>query len=167
VASRKKRTQLRSMQTARQRQLQALSTEPFEQSRVVVPLIEEELKVNKSWAQAGEVVLRKVVSTSTEEVPVELGYEEVQVDRVAVNRELGEGETAGPRQDGDVWVIPVVREELVVLKRRVVTEEIRVTKHRATREETIREEVRREDLKVETAGDLNYLDNEGPQANPQ
>src|SRR5690349_505789 len=96
VASRKKRTQLRSMQTSRQRLTDALSTEPFEQSRVIVPLIEEELKVKKNRVQAGEVVLRKVVSTSTEEVPVELAYEEVQIDRVAVNRELRDGETAQP-----------------------------------------------------------------------
>src|SRR5947209_6074390 len=116
-------------------------TAPFDEGHIVVPLVEESLDVKKNWVQAGEVVFRKTVDTHTEEVPVELGYEEVQIDRVPVNRVLREGETAEPRQEGDLWIIPVVKEEMVVLKRQVVKEEIRVTKRRATREETIREEV--------------------------
>jgi len=80
-----------------------------------------------------------------------------------MNRVLEEGETAEPRQEGDLWIIPVIEEELVVLKRQVVKEEIRVTKRRVTREETVREEVRGEDIKVETAGELDYLNNESSQ----
>jgi uncharacterized protein (TIGR02271 family) len=167
VASRKKRTQIRSTQRARQGQIESLADEQFEKNQVVVPLLEEQLAVKKDRVQAGEVILRKAISSHMEELPVELAHDEVQVDRVAVNRVLEDGESAEPYQDGEVWVIPVVHEELVVLKRRLVAEEIRVTRRRATREKTVRGEVRREEITIDTTGDLNYRNSEGSLANPQ
>jgi len=124
------------------------------EDQIVVPLVEEGLVVNKQWAEAGEVVIRKEIETRTETVPVELAHEEVDVARVAVNRVLGQGETAEPRQEGDTLIIPVVEEELVVMKRLVVREEVHVTKRRATRREEVSEQVRSEQVRVETAGQV-------------
>jgi len=104
------------------------------------------------------------VETVTEEVPVELAHEEVQVQRVAVNRILDEGESVAPRQEGDTLVIPVIEEEVVVLKRRVVREEIRVTKLRAVRQETIRDTVKKERINLSSAGQVEVLDDAESQA---
>jgi len=121
---------------------------------VVIPLIHENLQVEKQWVEAGEVVIRKRVEARTETVPVELGFEEVQVERVPVNRVLADGETLAPRQEGDTLVIPVVEEELVVLKRRVLREEVRVSKQRMMRQEQVSDVVRSEQIDVETTGRL-------------
>jgi uncharacterized protein (TIGR02271 family) len=135
---------------------------PRVKDHIVVPLAEEELQVDKQVVQAGAVRIRKEVEARTQEVPVELQYEEVQIERVPVNRVLGEGEEARPWQEGDTMVIPVVEEELVVLKRRVVREEIRVSKRVASRQERVREQVRSEQIHVEPEGDLAFLDNRDP-----
>jgi len=134
--------------------------QPLAQDRLVVPLIEEELLVNKEWKQAGEAVIRKRVETTTESVPVELLHEEVHVDRVPVNRVLADGENAAPWQDGDVLVVPVIEEELIVMKRRVVREELRITKQRLVRQETVQDTVRKERIDIDTAGQVEALDDQ-------
>src|SRR4051794_1665442 len=75
---------------------------------VRIPLIHENLEVEKQWVEAGAVVIRKRVESRPATVPVELGYEEVRVERVPVHRILGDGEDAAPRQEGNTLVIPVV-----------------------------------------------------------
>ena len=128
----------------------------------VVQLREEELGVTKQWAEAGAVLIRKKVETRTDTVPVELGYEEVSVRRVPVNRILAEGERPEPRQEGDTLIVPVVEEEAVVTKRLVVREEIHVTKRRLARQREVTGQVRREHLDVETTGQLEALQDSTP-----
>lgn len=120
--------------------------------QVVVQLREEYLTANKQWTEAGALLIKKELEERTETLPVELQYEQVQVDRVPVNRVLGEGETALPRQEGDTLIIPVVEEEAVVIKRLVVREELRVTKVRASRQQQMSGTVKRERLNIETTG---------------
>ena len=120
----------------------------------VVQLHEEELGVKKQWTEAGEVLIRKRVERRTDTIPVELGYEEVSVERVPANRILAEGERPEPRQEGDTLIVPVVEEEIVVTKRLVVREELHVTKKRLTRQRDVKDEVRSEHLDIETTGNL-------------
>ena len=123
----------------------------------VVQLREEELGVAKQWTQAGEVLIRKKVETRTDTIPVELGYEEVSVQRVPVNRMLAEGERAEPHQEGDTLIVPVVEEEIVITKRLVVREELHVTKRRLSRQREVTGQVRKEHLDVETTGQLEAM----------
>jgi uncharacterized protein (TIGR02271 family) len=123
----------------------------------VVQLREEELGVAKQWTQAGEVLIRKKVETRTDRIPVELGYEEVSVQRVPVNRMLAEGERAEPHQEGDTLIVPVVEEEIVITKRLVIREELHVTKRRLSRQREVTGQVRKEHLDVETTGKLEAI----------
>jgi uncharacterized protein (TIGR02271 family) len=108
--------------------------------------------------KAGEVHLRKETTERTQEVPYELIHEEVDIQRVAVNKALGENETVEPRQEGDTLVIPVVEEELIVTKRMVVREEVRITRRKITTQQKASGTVRHEELVVDTAGDLTTAD---------
>ena len=56
--------------------------------------------------------------------------ETVEVDRVAVGRYVDGPEA--PRQEGDTLVVPVFEEVLVVEKRLVLKEEIRITRRRVS-----------------------------------
>ena len=104
---------------------------------------EEELRAGVREREAGQVGVRKTVRTERERIAVPKKREEVSVDRVPVNDgtpgEIGEGEVA----------MPVVEEEVVVDKRAVVKEEIRVKKDVVQDEEIVEEDVRKEEIDID------------------
>ena len=97
-------------------------------SEAVLPLVEETLLVGKRRVETGRV--RVSVSTDVEEQVVRetLRSERTEIERVPVGRELAEGEpapTVRHELDGTV-VVPVLEEVLVVERRLVLREEIRM-----------------------------------------
>jgi len=124
-------------------------------------LIQEHLDVSKQWVEAGAVVITKTVETVPMTVPVELTHEEIELQRLPVERLLADGEAALPRQEGDTLIIPVVEEELVVVKRRVVREEWRLTKRRVAQRREVQDTVRREHLQFDTTGGVEFISDEG------
>ncbi len=105
---------------------------------------EEKLRVGTREREAGAVRVRKRVRTDRERMEVPTRREEVRVDRVPVETkapqtEVGEGEVR----------VPVTQEEVVVEKRPVVKEEIRLSKKVVENTETVEEDVHREEVKVE------------------
>ncbi|MBD0276034.1 MAG: DUF2382 domain-containing protein [Acetobacteraceae bacterium] len=94
----------------------------------VLPLVEESLLVGKRRVETGRV--RVSVATEVEERVVRetLRSERVELERVPVDRELAAGEPAPALRreaDGTV-VVPVLEEVLVVERRLVLREEIRM-----------------------------------------
>ena len=110
----------------------------------VIPLAEERLRVEKREVERGRVVVRKRVETREQVAEAVLHREELSVERVP----LGVPVDVPPpiREEGDVLIVPVVEEQLVVRTRLVLKEELRITRHR--RAETLREPVR---LRAEVA----------------
>ncbi len=88
-----------------------------------IPLAEESMTVSKR-----PVERRVRVHTVTEDVPTmmreELRSERIEVQHVAVERELTEAPQV--RTEGDVMIIPVVEERLIVEKRLFLVEEVHV-----------------------------------------
>lgn len=100
----------------------SLAIENIDEMRV--PLVEEQLSIQRKQVETDRVRVRTVVET--EDVLVEglLQVGRLDVTRVAVDREVSEAPE--PYRDGDVLVIPIVEERLVVEKRLFVVEELRV-----------------------------------------
>jgi uncharacterized protein (TIGR02271 family) len=94
----------------------------------VIPVIEEQLRVDVRVVESGRVRLTRHVTERLEEVAPELTREEVRVERVPVNRYV-DGPVP-PRMEGGTWVLSVLEEVLVVEKRTLLREELRVTKVR-------------------------------------
>jgi uncharacterized protein (TIGR02271 family) len=92
----------------------------------VIPIIEEEAVVDKRVVETGKVRVSKRVREHEEVVDEPLFYENVKVERVPVNQFVDA--SPGVRTEGDVTIIPVVEERLVMQKRLVVVEEIRIQK---------------------------------------
>lgn len=136
-------------------QVMPVLQQPIE--RAVVQLRAEELVPTKEWVETGAVLVRKGLEVYPQTIPVEVLHEEVSIEHVPVNRVLAEGEMAAPWQDGEVLVIPVVHEEIVVVKRRVVREELRVSKVRVASVQQIKDSVRRETLTLDTEGKVRVL----------
>ena len=106
---------------------------------------EEELRAGTREREAGGVHVRKRVITEREQISVPTRHEEVSVERVPV-----EGREASEAEIGEDEVfMPVTEEEVVVEKRPVVKEEIRVRKDVIQEEELVEEDVRREEVDID------------------
>lgn len=106
---------------------------------------EEELKVGTREHEAGAVRVRKRVRTDRERIVVPKKRVEVTVERVPVD----EGEGAGSDIGEDEIVVPIIEEEVVVEKRPVVREELRIRKDVVEDTEVVEEDVRREEIEVD------------------
>jgi uncharacterized protein (TIGR02271 family) len=113
----------------------------------VIPVIEEEVVLEKRLVEKGRVRLTKRVRELEEVVDEPLLEEEVEIERVPVNR-IVEGPVA-VRYEGDTMIVPLLHEVLLVRKRLVLREEVRITKKRSEVQESQRVSVRREEVEIE------------------
>jgi uncharacterized protein (TIGR02271 family) len=105
---------------------------------------EEELAAGTREREAGEVRVKKNVRTDRESVAVPTRHEEVSVERVPLSGEASEAEIGD-----DEVLVPVTEEEVVVSKRPVVKEEVRIRKDVVEDTQIVEEDVRREEIDVE------------------
>lgn len=93
----------------------------------VLPLIEERVRVGKRLVERGRVRVSTRTETIEEVVRQSLRSDAVAVERVAVDRTLAEGEALPvTRTEGGVTIVPILEEVLVVEKRLVLKEELRI-----------------------------------------
>jgi uncharacterized protein (TIGR02271 family) len=115
--------------------------------RAVIPVVEEELAVGKREVEAGRVRVTKLVHEEQRVVDQPLTSEEVIVERVPVNRVV-----EGPvevRHEGETMIVPLLEEVLVVEKRLMLREEVRISRRRSETHRPQTVTVRKEDVKVE------------------
>jgi uncharacterized protein (TIGR02271 family) len=105
---------------------------------------EEELAAGTREVEAGSMKVRKRVRTDREQIEVPTRHEEVSVERVPVEGDASEAEIGE-----DEVVVPVTEEEVVVSKRPVAKEEVRVKKDVVSDTEVVEEDVRREEIDIE------------------
>ena len=91
---------------------------------LVIPLVSETLEIGKEKVVTGGVRVSTQVTERVETVDLPLRREEVQIERVPINRPVSEAPQ--PRQEGDVWVVPILEEVLVVEKKLFLKEEVRI-----------------------------------------
>ena len=114
-----------------------------------IPIVEERATIEKQVVPTGRVRITSRVEQRLETLRDELVTETVDVERVAINREV---ETPpGIRSEGDVLIIPVVEQRLVVEKRWVVTEELHLRRRAHTEAVEIPVELRATHVTVERA----------------
>jgi uncharacterized protein (TIGR02271 family) len=123
-----------------------------------VELREEELRVEKERVQAGEVRLRKEVTTEERTVEVPVTREEVVIERrpAASGREAG-----GTINEGEEIRIPLMEEEIRVEKTPVVREEVSLRKEQVQDTERVSETLRREEARIDQSGDTNVRTSSG------
>jgi uncharacterized protein (TIGR02271 family) len=120
------------------------TTDVSDEDEVRVQRIEEELRVGTRERKAGSIRVRKRVRTDREHIEVPTRHEEVTVERTLV-----EGEASEAQIGDDEVVVPVTEEEVVVHKRPVLKEEVRIRKDVVEETEVVEEDVRREEVEVE------------------
>ena len=115
--------------------------------RLVIPVIVEELKVDKRWVETGRIRVEKHVNQEEAVINELLTHEQVEMKRVPINQIITEMPQV--RHDEEKLIIPIVEEELVVEKRLRLEEEVVVRKDVQERTETVNDTVRRKDVEVE------------------
>ncbi len=95
-----------------------------EQGRDTLQLAAEEARISTRGVITGRVDVRTVTDTVEEIVRSTLRGETIDITRVPIDREV----TVAPavRTEGDTTIIPVLEEVIVVEKRLVLKEEVRI-----------------------------------------
>jgi uncharacterized protein (TIGR02271 family) len=101
----------------------------------------------KELEETGRVRIRKEVEEVPRRLEAEAFYEEVEVEHRPIGRVVKEREAA--REEDGSFIVPIYEEQLVVVKRLVLKEEIHVRRQGATEKRLFEETVRRERLVIE------------------
>ncbi|MGH2813692.1 MAG: YsnF/AvaK domain-containing protein [Actinomycetota bacterium] len=116
---------------------------------------EEELRVGTRTREAGRARLRKYVTTETQQVTVPVQREEVRVEREPITDANLDAATSGPAISEEEHEVTLREEEIVVDKRAVPKERVRLDTETVTDERQVSEEVRKEQIEVQ--GDQDQL----------
>ena len=117
-----------------------------------IPVIHEEVIVQKNIVDRGKVTIKKNVSNSEELINIALVHEEIDIIKIPVNQVVDIAPEA-IRYDGDTMIISVLKEVPVVAL--MLVEEIHISKRKVTtvKEQTIT--LRKEEVIINKTGDAN------------
>jgi uncharacterized protein (TIGR02271 family) len=116
---------------------------------------EEELQVGTQTRERGRARLRKYVTTETQQVTVPVQREEVRVEREPITDANVGAATSGPAISEEEHEVTLREEEVVVDKRAVPKERVRLDTETVTEERQVAEEVRKEQIQID--GDQDQL----------
>jgi uncharacterized protein (TIGR02271 family) len=120
---------------------------PGNDPMLVVPVIAEELAVQKRVIETGKVRIKKVVQEREAIVDEPLFGEEVEIERVPIQRVV-----EGPvpvRYEDDTVIVSVLEEVLVVEKRLLLKEELHIRKRRVETHQPQQVMLRHEEARIE------------------
>ena len=128
----------------KERSLAGVVAPPFERT---IELREEQLVPQKELRELGEVLVRTQVEEAPGRLEVEAYREEVEVEHEPAGEVVQE--RVPPWEENGALVVPVYEEQLVVVKRLVLRERLRIRRVATTERRLFEDTVRRERLVVE------------------
>jgi uncharacterized protein (TIGR02271 family) len=116
----------------------------------IIPLYEESLSAARRRVERGRYRIDVRVVERDRSVEQTLERQDVEVERIAVGRVV----EAAPqiRQEGDVMIIPIVEEEVVLVTRLVLRQEIHIRKKTTQRIEQFTVKLRSERAEISRTG---------------
>lgn len=112
-----------------------------------IPVLEEVLQVGKREVETAVTKVSIKVGENEQVIEQPLLKESVEVRHVAINRFIDS--PAETRTEGDVTIIPVMEEVLVVEKKLRLREEVHIRRRSETVAHTQKEKLRKEEAVVE------------------
>ena len=113
----------------------------------IIPVIEEQIQVDKQVVETGKLIITKTIHEEAQQVDLSLLQEEFSVERVPVNQYVDTPPAI--RVEGDTTIYPVLKEVLVIEKKLVLVEEVRITKRQELTHESQQIILRKEEITVE------------------
>ena len=110
-------------------------------------LREEQLVARKDLREAGEIAVRTVIEEVPGRLEVEAQREEVEIEHVPMGQVVAE--RVGPYEEDGVLVVPIYEEQLVVVKRLVLKEHLKVRRVASTEHQLFEDTLFRDRLVVE------------------
>lgn len=112
-----------------------------------IPLVEERLSVAKRQVESGRVRVHVTVEEREETVTEQLLRDDLHIERIPRNTRLTE--VPRVRLEGNVTIVPVVKEVVVIEKALVLVEEIHIARRSVSEETQIPVILRTERARVE------------------
>lgn len=112
-----------------------------------IPVLQEEAHITKRSFATEQVSVRTFTEEQQVVVRDEVSHEQVEVTRVAIGREVTEAPSI--RTEGDVTIVPVFEERLVVEKRLFLIEELHLRRTTTVRAVEMPATVRRTGVAVD------------------
>lgn len=119
-------------------------------NQTVIPVVQEELIVGKRVLKTGKGIrVIKTVSEREEIVDELLARDDVMFERISLNRVLDAADIPDIRFEGETTIVPILEEILVVEKRTVLKEELRITRRHYEIREPQKVVLRTEEVSIE------------------
>ena len=118
-----------------------------EQEVAAIPLVEERVNIAKREVETGRLRINVTVEEKHQDVAVDLASEEVEIERVPVNKAVTH--LPSVRLEGSTTIIPVVEEVVVVEKRLMLVEEIHVRRKSSTETRSIPVTLKSEQVRID------------------
>ena len=119
-------------------------------SEGVVELVEEQAVIGVRERLVGRTRVATRTETRTEDVALTLASRDVEVTRVPVGRDLAPGEAVPEtREEGDVTILPVLEEVVVVETRLRLVEEVHIRRRTTTEDVVVPVTLRRQVAEIE------------------
>lgn len=115
------------------------------QQAVTIPVIEEHVVVDRKTIETGRVIISKKIEETNETIDIALLRENYSIEHLPVDKLVDEAPSI--RYEGEVTIIPVIRE--VMVKRILIVEEIRIIKNTTETSEPQQMMLRKEVVTVE------------------
>lgn len=117
-------------------------------------LAEEKITVSKEKIVDRRIQISRKTVSDEQIIEADLTREEAIIHRVTKNEVIQPDNVPIARQEGDIYIIPVIREEVEIIRRQVLVEEIHVKKILTS--EHFQESVvlRRQELDISTDEEL-------------
>jgi uncharacterized protein (TIGR02271 family) len=120
---------------------------PFAESERRIELREEQLIAQKELVDLGEVIIRTTVDEVPGRLEVDAIREEAEVEHVPIGQVVSE--RVEPWEEDGMLVIPLYEEQLVVVKRLYLREQLRIRRVGTTARQVFQDTLRKERLVVE------------------
>lgn len=114
---------------------------------LTVPVIEEEITVEKTEVSDGHVEVRTWTELEKGTLDFDLVREDVEIERIRLDQVVD----APPaiRTEGDTTIVPILEERIVITKQLVLVEEIRMTRRSKVQSHSVTTELRKQRVSVE------------------
>jgi uncharacterized protein (TIGR02271 family) len=147
--------------TARER---AVEVAPLGPEDRVVELREERLVAHRETREVGEVVVRTHVDEVPGRLEVEAVREEVEVEHVPVGEVVSE--RVRPWEEDGALIVPVYEEQLVLVKRLVLREKIKIRRVETRERRLFEDTLKKERLVVQDESGADLVHERYPGENP-
>ncbi|MBS6058845.1 DUF2382 domain-containing protein [Mixta calida] len=119
----------------------------------IIPLAEEQAEVTTTRVVDRRIRIHRSTTTAEKLLETELWHEEVEIKHIEKNETLEEGYFPQVRQEGDVLIVPVIEEQVEIIRRHILKEEVHI--HKLKKNEQFQQKVTLRSQEIEISKEDN------------